>query len=491
MASPATLALRDTVTHACSLAPSADWFFGGDENGDQVGYSVGSAGDVNGDGYGEVVIGAPRDGLTTDREGVVSLFYGKQAGLPDEVDWQAGSGQRGSLFGAAVAAAGDVNGDGYDDVLIGAPAFSDGVNAKGAAFLFFGSAAGLESEPAWSTVGTQKDGLEGHAVAGAGDVNGDGYADLIVGVPGWSAAAMSEGAAYLFFGSAGSISQTPDWSYYGGVASAQLGASVAGAGDVNGDGYDDILVGAPGYSVDHTGEGTILLFLGGDTGLDPAPDWQALGGQPGARLGTSVSSAGDVNGDGYDDLLAGAPHPYAEDGNPGEAFLFYGRAPLPSQHVLLSIDHREAVQFGRAVGGSGDADGDGYDDVLVGAYLFTFDQRQEGAAFLFYGSAGGLKTQAGWHAEGDKADTEFGYSVDVVPRLRGEGPASLVIGAPRYRQGTDPEGRAFVFYGPLSARHYFYLPLVSRQHAAAGMPVTDARQPAAREPATRSSRSEV
>jgi len=351
-----------------SLPVSADWFCAGDQSGDQVGYAVNHAGDVNGDGYGDVIVGAPYDRLDSDKEGVVSLFNGSSTGLPTTPDWGAGGGQKGSLFGAAVASAGDVNGDGYDDLLVGAPGFIDGANKKGAAFLFLGPLDGPGTAPAWFLIGDQKDSLFGAAVAGAGDVNGDGLDDFVIGAPGQSVNETSEGAIFVFFGSDGSISQVPDWSCHGEQAAASLGTSVAGAGDVNGDGYDDVLVGVPGYSLGHEGEGAALLFLGAETGLATSPHWQALGGQPDARFGTSVAGAGDVDRDGYHDLLIGAPGYATTDSVSGAAFFFNGDEPVPGDTAgWMGWAGQPASGFGQAVAGAGDVNGDGYDDVAVGA----------------------------------------------------------------------------------------------------------------------------
>jgi hypothetical protein len=325
----------------------------------------------------------------------------------------------------------------------------------------------LQSSPAWLFVGDQKDSLLGAAVAGVGDVNGDGCDDFAIGAPQQSVGEASEGAVYFFYGRDGPIPQVPDWTYSGGQAGALLGTSVSAAGDVNGDGRHDLLVGAPGHDADHEDEGAVLLFFGAEAGFATAPDWQALGGQLDAHLGTSVAGAGDVDGDGYDDLLAGAPGYVVADANIGAALLYYGDDPLPGATAgWLARGNQAASGFGRAVDGAGDVNGDGYADVIVGAYLYTGDQRAEGVVFVFYGSADGLNSQPGWQAEGDKADTEFGYALGLVSNLRWGQQTSVVVGAPRYRQGTEPEGRAFAFYGPLQPNykdHRVYLPLIQHE----------------------------
>src|SRR5207247_1374456 len=147
----------------------------------------------------------------------------------------------------------------------------------------------------------------------AGDVNGDGFDDVIVGAPGYSGSAEEEGAAFLWYGSstdpkrpAGSMSNF-DWMVTGGQAHARFGFSVASAGDVNGDGYADVIIGAPQYSNGQEREGRAFLYLGSKDGLARSPAWTAESDQIGAQLGWSVASAGDFNGDGFSDVLVGAP----------------------------------------------------------------------------------------------------------------------------------------------------------------------------------------
>src|SRR6185503_14898712 len=196
--------------------------------------------------------------------------------LTETADAQLESNQGTSEFGA-VAGAGDVNGDGYADVIVGASRYDNGQTDEGAAFLFRGSASGIASANP-SSPGVQmlesnlQDGVRGYSVAGAGDVNGDGYSDVIVGAPYYnSGQGVFEGAAFVFLGSASGLTTTSPGlgtaQLEGNQASGQFGKSVAGAGDVNGDGYADVIVGTDSYNAGLSFEGAAFVFHGGISGI--------------------------------------------------------------------------------------------------------------------------------------------------------------------------------------------------------------------------------
>jgi hypothetical protein len=166
------------------------------------------------------------------------VYFGSATGLSRTPNWTAESDQDVAQFGYAVATAGDVNGDGYDDVIVGAFYYVDGEDREGAAFVYYGSATGLSTSPNWTAEGNQAVALFGHSVGTAGDVNGDGYDDVIVGAWGFAPG----GQAYAFYGSATGLS-APNWTGDGEQGGAEFGWSVGTAGDVNGDGYDDVIVG--------------------------------------------------------------------------------------------------------------------------------------------------------------------------------------------------------------------------------------------------------
>lgn len=187
------------------------WSFTAYNTGAEFGYSVSPAGDVNGDGYADVLIGARKDTLHVYREGVVYLFYGSPAGLVSTPVWKMGSGQQGAAWGQVVAPAGDVNDDGFDDVLIGAPAYKADQAPVGGVFLFLGSANGLANTPDWQVIGEQPDAELGCAASPAGDVNGDGFDDIIIGAQWFTVGQESVGQALVYHGGADGPGQTPAW----------------------------------------------------------------------------------------------------------------------------------------------------------------------------------------------------------------------------------------------------------------------------------------
>ena len=175
-----------------------------------------------------------------------------------------------------------------------------------AVFLPADGAVALAAAP-WMTSADRAAACYGTAVATAGDVNGDGYDDVIVGAPGYNNGAGEEGAVFVYHGSAAGLSTIANWRAVANRANAAFGFSVATAGDVNGDGYDDILVGAPGPETDEQGRGRVSVYHGSASGLSTTANWRAERNQAHAVFGTSVASAGDVNGDGYRELVIGAP----------------------------------------------------------------------------------------------------------------------------------------------------------------------------------------
>ncbi len=379
----------------------------GDQPDAQLGGSVASAGDVNGDGYADVIVGASLYDAPESAEGAAFVFLGSATGIaagnPATAAAQLESNQPLATLGGSVAAAGDVNGDGYGDVIVGANLYDAPESAEGAAFVFLGSATGIaDGNPVTAAAqleSNQPGANLGASVAGAGDVNGDGYADLIAGAYTYSnGPTPREGAAFVFLGSATGIAAgnpaTAAAQLEADQMDAQLGVSVASAGDVNGDGYADVIVGANFYDLPEDGEGAAFVFLGSATGIadgNPATAAAHLQVNLYAQLGTSVAGAGDLNGDGYADVIVGAPaYDAAQTG--GAAFVFLGSATglgtepfgLPSAALLSD---QASSRLGSSVAGAGDVNGDGYADVIVGAFEYDAGLTDEGAAFLFLGNA--------------------------------------------------------------------------------------------------------
>jgi hypothetical protein len=313
------------------------------------------------------------------------------------------SNQTNSFLGWGVGGAGDVNGDGYDDVIVGAPDYSDGETHEGAAFLFLGSASGIDDgDPTSAAAGfqaNQEDARLGYGVDGAGDVNGDGYDDLLLGAPGYSNGSTSEGTVLLFLGGGSGITggdpTTASARFEANQGFAFMGYSVAEAGDVNADGYGDVVLGAHFWGDDHAHEGGAFVFHGGASGIssgDPTTADAVLdSNQDDAYLGYGVAGAGDVNDDGYDDVIAGAfRYDSGEGVGEGGAFVFLGGASGvtgggPADAFARLAPAQAGAWFGIAVAGVGDVNGDGYGDAAVGAPLYDAGAAEEGAAFLYLG----------------------------------------------------------------------------------------------------------
>lgn len=431
-----------------SLLTSPSWTAEADQAQASCGSSVRTAGDVNGDGFSDVIVGAPGYDSDQSDEGRAWLYLGSPAGLSPNASWTAGGDQAGAGFGVSVGTAGDVNGDGYDDVIIGASGYSNVHQGEGRAYVYFGSAGGLAAVPAWTADGNQAYAGFGGSVGMAGDVNGDGYDEVIVGAGQFDGGEVDEGRAYVYQGSPDGLSSGAVWTAQGDQAGASFGSSVGTAGDVNGDGLADIIVGAALYDNDLTDEGRVFLYRGSASGLAANALWTAGGGQEGARFGCSVGTAGDVNGDGFSDLVVGADRYDSGETDEGRACLYQGSIHGPAADPAWTAQSDQAsAGLGVSVGTAGDVNGDGYADVIVGAASFDNGQTDEGRAWVYLGSKAGLLAGAAGTAESNQASSLLGSCVGTAGDVNGDGLSDVIVGAPNYDGGQVDEGRAYVYNG--------------------------------------------
>ncbi|MBI2568222.1 MAG: FG-GAP repeat protein [Candidatus Schekmanbacteria bacterium] len=423
---------------ASGLSATADWVAEGNQTSGRYGFAASSAGDVNGDGFGDVIASAAwYDGAFTSG-GKAWVYHGSPAAPSTASFWTTESNQSSAELGYSVATAGDVNGDGYADIVVGARKYDNSETDEGKAFVFHGSATGPQATEDWSVESNQDSALLASSVATAGDVNGDGYADLIVG---------AANDAYVFHGSATGLAATAAWTASSGQAGSSFGTSVASAGDVNGDGYVDVIVGAYTYDNGETDEGRAYVYLGSAAGLAASPAWVTESDQSTAYFGYSVAGAGDVNGDGYSDVIVGA---YQHDGgltDEGRAFVYYGSATGLATTPAWTVDSDTAnAHFGVSVAGAGDVNGDGFSDAIVGARKYnTWD----GRAYVYYGSAGGLSTAPDWQ-QSPALTGHFGISVATAGDVNGDGYADVIVGAKNEYNGETSEGLARVYLGSVT-----------------------------------------
>jgi len=455
------------------LALLQTWTYSTDQQGSELGAAVSAAGNVNGDTWGDILVGAPKAAApgSTVKQGLVYVFHGRPQG-PTTVPVATLSAGLASLqasgFGTSVAAAGDINGDGYDDVVVGADRLKPGdlLPDAGALYIFYGRASGLSATPDLAVTGDRRDGRLGAAVAGAGDVNGDGHADVVAGAPGYS----GRGAAYVFLGSASGLVTETSQIITGTQGAARFGTAVAGAGDINSDGFDDIVVGAPGHDGTLTDEGALFVYLGSAGGIDTTAAFVAFGGQAGAQLGSAVAGIGRANDDDYDDVAVAAPWYDGDESDQGRITVYYGGpAGLSEANTWSHVGSSASARVGVALAGGGDVDNDGYGDLLVGApsYLNPTGGSSTDApehALVFCGSPTGLLDPPAWRVQITQSTTDFGYAVGLVSGANDDAYADIIVGAPHYQRDSNPVGRAFVFLGSASNTDpsQAYLPLVLR-----------------------------
>jgi hypothetical protein len=377
----------------------------------------------------------------------------------------------GDNFGSSVAIVGDVNGDGFDDILIGAPYNDDGAANGGATYLMFGKVSGWSmdtklSEADASFVGESQDDMTGIRIASAGDVNGDGFDDFLIGSSRNSEAHWHAGQTYLVFGRASGWSLNTDLSnanasFLGEKANDDTGF-VAGVGDVNGDGYDDFMIGA--LRNDEAGDdaGQTYLIFGRSSGWSMDTD---LSNANASFLGEKandrahwVAGAGDVNGDGYDDILIGAHYKYTGVQYGGVSYLIFGKATGWSMDTDLSNANASFLGktswgfTGSSCTGVGDVNGDGYDDFIIDDNHNNEWGSDSGQPFLFLGKATGwsmgtLLSNADASFYGEAANDVAGAGIAGAGDVNADGLDDFIIGAIGNAEGGDRAGQTYVILG--------------------------------------------
>ena len=430
----------------------AGWTFNGPLAFTAFGWSMTTAGDVNGDGFEDMIVSAidysnPIE--TEEEEGRLYLFYGGPEGLSETPAWSYESNQTLTVLGFCTSG-GDLNGDGYSDIVAGGLQWSGDFTDEGKVFLWYGSPTGPNpDEPDWTLTMGQESALFGSGCAMDGDLNGDGYNDLFVAAKQWNGPEQDEGKVWLYWGSADGPVYS-GWSYEPNQEFAICGFPVNYAGDVNSDGYEDVVISVNAYDVVQENDGLVVLFYGGPGTPSATPDWTATSGQKKSNFGHWSDGAGDVNGDGYDDVIVAAIN-YEDilaEGGEGRVFVYHGGPDGPSASPdWFGETNQMSANLGYCAAAAGDINNDGYADVVAGAKYYDNDYFDEGSAHVWFGGPDGLETEKCWDGYGAQDNAYYGRFVGGACDFNNDGYDDFMVGAYRYTELLEADGKGFVYYG--------------------------------------------
>jgi Ca2+-binding RTX toxin-like protein len=461
----------------------------------QSGFSglwVSAAGDINADGFGDILIGSPGQ---YSKRGASHLVYGDASGFAPTIELAFLNGADGfemsgelteDYSGHSVLGAGDVNGDGLDDILISAPRRDNAGFNAGACYLVFGTTSGfagtvflssLNGVPGFEIGGEWSQAFAGGTIS-AGDVNGDGLNDIVIGSSGLSGYGIAPGSTHVIFGTTagfapnlnlGTLSGPDGFEIVGETSHDRFGRSVCAAGDINGDGYDDLVIGAYWSNVNANKAGSAYVVFGQPSVPSATFEVSSLNGANGFQINGEaaidytgyVVSMGDFNGDGYDDMLMGALARDINGANAGAAYVVFGQASGFGANLnLFTLNGTDGFEingetagdrFGVCVSVAGDVNGDGYDDILVGA---DFRNSRDGAAYVIFGKASGFAANLdvssldgtnGFRINGDGG--RFGQFVSGAGDVNGDGFDDIIVGALNFFDGANSVGASYVVFG--------------------------------------------
>ncbi|HMR41324.1 MAG TPA: FG-GAP-like repeat-containing protein [Ignavibacteria bacterium] len=420
-------------------------FFTGAAANDNSGTSVSSAGDVNGDGYDDVIIGSPNNDGGGSNAGRAYIYFGGMI-INSVADVILTGASANDNFGTSVSSAGDVNGDGYDDVIVGAYLNDAGGNNSGRAYIYFGGS-NMNNTADVILTGVAADNYFGFSVSGAGDVNGDGFADVVIGAYLNNAGGAGAGRAYLYYGGS-AMNNVADVIMTGAAANDNFGYSVSEAGDVNGDGYADIVIGAMLSDAAAVNAGRAYIYFGGAS-MNNVSDVVFNGSAANDFFGLSVSSAGDVNGDGYSDIICGAPFNDFNGNESGRAYVYFGGPVMNNTSDIIFTGAAANDNFGYSVAAAGDMNGDGFSDLIAGAYGSDAAGTNSGRVYLYNGGSD-PDNIADAVFTGDAANDNFGYSVKSAGDMNGDGFSEILAGALNNDAGGSDAGRTYLLMNSLT-----------------------------------------